>query len=147
MNGKTQPPLIADAARFAASNLSNSTELPGVFTQVDPNDVPICLGLIGTCLGEPDYKPAADLNKDGCVDALDLDLMLTQIPVSIDLDCDGQADAVDLRLLVSQQELCAGDQGFDPATDRDGDGCADAIDLSLICIGPPLGIDVRDNVQ
>ena len=81
------------------------------------------------------------------MDALDLDLMLTQIPVSIDLGCDGQADAVDLRLLVSQQELCAGDQGFDPSTDRDGDGCADAIDLSLICIGPPLGIDVRDSVQ
>ena len=102
--------------------------------QVDGGDVSFIVEQQEKCSGEPSFSPTADLDGDGCVDATDLDLILTQVPVSIDLTCNGQADAVALALLVAQYRKCLGDLDFDPVADLNDDGCVDGLDVRRLCM-------------
>jgi hypothetical protein len=105
--------------------------------QVDDGDVFLIVEQQGQCSGDPNFSLTADLDDDGCVDATDLDLILTQIPVSIDLVCDGQADAVALPLLVAHHGKWLGDLDFDPVADLNGDGCVDGMDIRRLCMSTP----------
>ena len=102
--------------------------------QVDGGDVSFIVEQQEKCSGDPSFSPTADLDGDGCVDATDLDLILTQVPVSIDLTCNGQADAVALALLVAQYRKCLGDLDFDPVADLNDDGCVDGLDVRRLCM-------------
>jgi len=105
--------------------------------QVDDGDVFLIVAQQGQCSGDPNFSLTADLDDDGCVDATDLDLILTQIPVSIDLVCDGQTDAVALPLLVAHHGKCLGDLDSDPVADLNGDGCVDGMDIRRLCMSTP----------
>jgi hypothetical protein len=39
---------------------------------VDLSDLAGLLGVYGTCVGDPDYNPAADFDDSGCIDLADL---------------------------------------------------------------------------
>jgi hypothetical protein len=105
--------------------------------QLDDGDVSLIVQQQGQCSGDPSLSPTADLDNDGCVDATDLDLILTQVLVSIDLTCAGQAAAVTLAWLVSQYRKCLGDLDFDPVADLNGDGCVDGMDIRRLCMSTP----------
>jgi hypothetical protein len=105
--------------------------------QVDGGDVYLIVEQQGQCSGDPSFSLTADLDRDGCVDVADLDLILTQVPVSIDLTCDGQADAVTRALLVAQCEKCLGDVVFAPMAALNGDGCVGGMDVRRFCMSTP----------
>ena len=44
---------------------------------VDLNDLATLLAAYGSCVGEPEYNPDADLDASGCVDLPDLALLLS----------------------------------------------------------------------
>lgn len=43
---------------------------------VDLRDLAALLGVYGTCSGEPDYDPRADVDSSGCIDRADLTILL-----------------------------------------------------------------------
>ena len=43
---------------------------------VDLQDLATLLGVYGTCSGEPDYDPRADVDSSGCIDMADLTILL-----------------------------------------------------------------------
>jgi len=43
---------------------------------VDLNDLAALLAAYNTCVGDPGYNPAADLDGNGCVDLSDLSALL-----------------------------------------------------------------------
>jgi len=44
---------------------------------VDLTDLAALLAAYGTCIGDPDYNPAADIDESGCVDLTDLATLLS----------------------------------------------------------------------
>jgi hypothetical protein len=44
---------------------------------VDLSDLAALLAAYGTCIGDPDYNPAADIDESGCVDLTDLATLLS----------------------------------------------------------------------
>jgi len=85
---------------------------------VDLADLAEFLGAYGTCVGDPDYNPAADFDDSGCVDISDLAAILgdygNTCPVA-DLDIDS-----DNTNGTGLPDRSGGEDGIEDETDRTG---------------------------
>jgi hypothetical protein len=110
--------------------------------EVTVDDVTFTLEQEEKCQGDSGYDAAADLNGDGCVDEIDLDLITLSVPIDTDVTGDGEVDAEDLATVLAQVRRCSGEPHLNPAADLNGDGCVTELDLRLISLSLPIIIDV-----
>lgn len=86
-----------DAGSFAAPLTGGPYELVGGFwgvgfvlpcpadldgdRQVALSDLTLLLGAFGACAGNPNYNASADISLDGCIDLLDLSILLANFGI------------------------------------------------------------------
>ncbi|GMU82927.1 MAG: hypothetical protein AMXMBFR47_27980 [Planctomycetota bacterium] len=109
--------------RGLISNLQSVVEEPALFSRVSGARGINDRGQI-IATGSNDHFPA-DSSRRGFI--------LTPLAGGPgDSDGDGDVDIADLALLLGAFGTCAGDAGFDPASDFDADGCVSLPDLAAL---------------
>jgi DNA-binding protein YbaB len=118
----------------------------------DMKDITLVSGKVGTCLGNTNYDPKADVDGDNCITSADLDyvnryfgkktgeIVQCKVPLAKpeseckcpDINLDGIADMKDITLVSGKVGTCLGNTNYDPKADVDGDNCVTSADLDYV---------------